>query len=160
MVRITDQLYLGKCEDCPLVLAGNHHVLLTCHYPCDRLQAKKATCQPLREAMGRAGDPGGREIAILDLLNQEIPNYRIQDFTGSLDILSRWIKDGRNVTVISEHAQSRAASLALLWMAFRQKSLSRSSYSAARADFKRIYPHYLPWPGMIIFLNQEWDAFL
>jgi hypothetical protein len=152
MQKITN-LYLGKCNDCPNALAGGFNVILACHYPCSRSQwGSELPCMVLKNST-----PPER-IFHLDLPNQEIPNYKVKDFKEVLNRIHDWQK-GNEVVVISEHAKSRAASLALLWLAFHEKSISRSSYGAARADFSRIYPQYTPWPGMVIFLNQEWEAF-
>jgi hypothetical protein len=151
MIKVTEKLYIARCsESVQNRLPAAAHIYC-CQQPCSRTSAQ------LPPALCTAGAPEApREF--ISLVNTEIPYYQAADFNHHLDLLDRRLHGGE-VVLLSEHGESRAPSLALLWMVFRGKLLSKSSFAAARADFSRIYPKYLPWPGWVIFFEQEWDAF-
>ncbi|MEW6516861.1 MAG: hypothetical protein AB1439_08160 [candidate division FCPU426 bacterium] len=158
MQRIAERLYLASCEDAEAVTQGPFAVVMICEWPC-RIFSERLG-RPLRTlvSQGRETLVAGKPYFHLDLPNLEIPNYRVCDFVETLERIKRW-QESHEVVILSEHAESRGASLGMLWLAFRARTISRSSFRAARMDFQNLYPRYAPWPGLVIFLEQEWDAF-
>jgi hypothetical protein len=151
MFKVAEKLYVAGCRECSQKRAPGTTYIYCCQWPCgqSRAQAVSPTCP------AASGNPRQNFIR---LVNTEIPNYRPEEFNQYLDLLDQHLNSGE-VVLVSEQGESRAPSLALLWMVFRGRYLSKSCFAAARSDFSRIYPHYLPWPGWIIFFEQEWDAF-
>ncbi len=158
MHQIDDRLFLASSTDSQTVVQGSFAVLLVCEWPCrffeEQLGRPVSTLfQQQSEVLVGSGKP----YLHLELSNQEIPNYQARDFNDALDVIARW-RQTHDVVIMSENAESRSASLALLWLAFRAKKISNSSYRAARLDFTNLYPRYVPWPGLVIFLEQWWDS--
>jgi hypothetical protein len=146
LYKVAEKLYVASCRSGALPAPGSAVI-----YCC--------SCPPRAPGPQPCSPPSGETPRhYLSLANTEIPDYRPEDFNRYLDLLDRNLQE-REVVLVSEQGESRAPSLAMLWMAFRGGMLSRSSFAAARADFSRIYPRYRPWPGWVIFFNQEWDAF-
>lgn len=157
MLKLTDHLYLGRCLESPHASQGRRTLLYVCHWPCGRADTRYEALPecPAAAAVTRGSENG--RLKFLDLVNVEIPHYRTADMMAILDLIDSKLSFG-DVVLISERAESRAPSLALLWLAFRGRLISRSSFAAARSDFTRLCPDYIPWPGWVIFLEQEWDA--
>jgi hypothetical protein len=133
-------------------------LIFTCHYPCSRLLKKRpglSSCT-IHNCKSAAAQPS--KIIYWDLLNREQPDERSQDLVVRLDQLSKEIET-REVVLISEHGFSRAATLALLWLAFRGNRLPGDTFTTARAEFMKIYPSYQPDPGWILLLEREWKTF-
>ncbi len=157
MQKIAEHLYVSQCHECSQLTADNYARIYCCHWPCEQSRKPRngaGTC------IGQKILPNEipQTLFFLELENMEIPRYQVSDFNQHLDLVDRLLKR-YDVIISSENAESRAPSLALLWMSFRGQLISRSSFAAARADFTRIYPRYTPWPGWVIFFEQEWDAF-
>jgi len=157
MIKLADKLYIGKCSHCKHSVQDTVTLIYTCHWPCSRMQNKVCsldTCPGQENLMH--GTENSRS-KYLDLANMEIPRYRVEEINQYLDLIDDNLSRG-DVYLISENGESRSPSMALLWMAFRGNLISRSSFAAARSDFTRIFPNYIPWPGWTIFFEQEWDA--
>lgn len=157
MLKLCDKIYVGRCLECEPVLGKGYTLIYACHWPCTRLQTGAGGPSRCRARELFLTSRLSQKVHFIDLQNVEIPNYKTEDFNTYLDIIDRAIENGE-AFLISEKGESRAASLGLLWMAKRGKLISRSSFTAARADFARLYPEYRPWPGWVIFYQQEWDA--
>jgi hypothetical protein len=157
MLRLAERLYLGKCRECQLAAVRQASLLYACHWPCARARQPYAPLEacPVLTAIA-SGRENGR-LKFFNLINTEIPNYQVSQIVHFLDLIDQRLA-AADVYLIGEQAESRAPSLALLWLAFRGGHISRSSFAAARADFSRLYPGYAPWPGWVIFCEQEWDA--
>ncbi|NTV52872.1 MAG: hypothetical protein HGA76_07675 [Candidatus Firestonebacteria bacterium] len=151
MNKVADKLYVASCNECSADPVLGATYICCCQRPCGsfKTQANMPVCPIASPAAS---------IINIPLINTEIPPYHAVEFNRYLDLLDYHLQHGE-VVLVSELGESRAPSLALLWLVFRSETLSRSSFAAARMDFSRIYPRYLPWPGWIIFFEQEWDAF-
>lgn len=157
MQNIFAGLYLGKCNECNFSSRKGRTLIYTCHWPCRRSDNPiwPILICPGQE-LSRRSDQAGR-VYFHSLQNMEIPRYQPQEVNRILDQIDCCLRDGE-VCLISEQGGSRAATLALLWLAKRSCQISRSSFAAARSDFTRLFPGYTPWPGWVIFCEQEWDT--
>jgi hypothetical protein len=156
MHRIADRLYLAKCSECRVRPGPGRTLIYACGRPCESVRgpAQDLAACPAEEF---AADPAaGAHVHLLGLQNSEIPHYRREDLLRGLDLIGAGL-DAGEVHLLSERCESRAPSLALLWLALRARTLSRSSFAAARSDFMRLFPAYVPWPSWTIFLHQEWE---
>jgi hypothetical protein len=157
MFKIAEKLYLAKCQESSFFKKNGNSLIYVCCLPC-RLQGNAVPQLACQEPEEKTEAKANYASFFLNIPNLEIPNYKPKDFIGYLDLMDERLKTSE-VVLISENAVSRAPSLALLWLAFRGKLISASSYPVARADFSNLYPTYAPWPGWAIFFQQEWDSF-
>jgi hypothetical protein len=157
MFKLAEKLYLAQCNESQGLLRQGYSLIYSCHWPCAHSRHKKDLPQCIGIKKGLKAN-GENQSVFIDITNLEIPNYSVEQFNLHLNLIDQVLKRDE-VVLISERGESRAPSLALLWMAFRGKMISSSSFAAARSDFTRLYPKYVPWPGWVIFFEQEWDAF-
>lgn len=76
-------------------------------------------------------------------------------FIKVLDFIDKWISE-RKVLVHCDQAQSRSPSLCLLYLAKRNKMIPNISYSAAKAEFIKLYPNFKPG-GIETYLINNWS---
>lgn len=77
-------------------------------------------------------------------------------FERSLGFIEKHIEI-RKVLIHCNLGNSRAPSLALLYMAKRAKVISDESYPVAAKDFHSIFPGYQPGLGIQMYLSQNWN---
>lgn len=74
----------------------------------------------------------------------------------SLDFISEHLNQGLKVLVHCNLGESRAPSIALLYMSARLDVLSKVSLEAAEEQFRTRYPYYNPKSGIRGFLLHNW----
>lgn len=78
-----------------------------------------------------------------------------ETFIRILDFIEKWLPK-RKVLIHCNQGFSRSPSLCLLFLAKRMRSISNKSYQAAKNDFLKIFPEYLPG-GIGDFINSNWN---
>lgn len=91
----------------------------------------------------------------LNMIDPDVPLFRMESFTKFLDFAQRHIKE-REVIIHCNRGESRAPSLALLFMAKRLKSLPAESYDAAASEFASKFP-CCPSSGIQLWLREHWS---
>lgn len=152
MIRITERLFIGNKHDLTSLITHPAHLIFLA--PWQEL-IEKTELEGKITSLTQLQDQQLGIRLLFPIKNEEIPHYHIEEFKQIIHLIDDYQKE--DVVVISPDGQSRAPSLVMIWLAKYAHKISSSSFSAARMDFNRIYQHYIPWPGMVIFLNQEWD---
>lgn len=155
------------CEVDPKLAFGN---MAACSYDPKILQAMVHACKDPchRKAVGytgRALDPNHpnylsleRENHLyLNLIDPTVPLFKAASFRIFLDFVDRWIRE-RPVIIHCNHGESRAPSLALLYMAKRLGTLPDTSYQLAAVAFRAMGFPYKPGEGIEKWLKDNWDA--
>lgn len=78
-----------------------------------------------------------------------------ETFTRSLDFIQKHLVAGDRVLVHCDQGVSRSPTLALLYLAKRERSISNASFQAAAADFSALYPRYNP-AGIADYVAEHW----
>lgn len=126
-----------------------------------------------REALGYTGrgapkdDPeyliAERERRLLlNLVDAPDPAYiREEIITKALDTIDSALDNGDKVLLHCNQGNSRAPTIALLWLRFHCKStqpfLARMAFDDAIAAFTEMYPTYAPADGMLGYAKSVWD---
>ncbi|MHB1798537.1 MAG: hypothetical protein ACYCUI_09570 [Vulcanimicrobiaceae bacterium] len=92
----------------------------------------------------------------LNIIDPPKPLFMPASFDVFLSFADREWLVGRKLLIHCNQGESRAPSLALLFLAKRRSALSNSSYSAARLEFERLYPAYNPSLGIQAYLTGNW----
>lgn len=80
----------------------------------------------------------------LNLIDPPRPLFKLKSFTTFLDFAEAQWEAGRRLLIHCNQGESRAPSLALLFLAKSRSALDNSSYLAARSQFERLCPNYRP----------------
>jgi len=80
-------------------------------------------------------------------------------FTEFLRFIRHHWNQGKTVLIHCNQGESRAPSLALLFLAKDIGVISNESYEKAKEEFMKIYPSYFPERGIQIYLREHWGEF-
>ena len=80
-------------------------------------------------------------------------------FTSFLDFGVRHWEEGKVLLIHCNQGESRAPSLALLFLAKHKREIPNESYADARAAFQLIDPNYQPGRGIQLYLAKHWGEF-
>lgn len=100
---------------------------------------------------------------ILNLVDAPDPAYvREEIITAALDAIDSALANGDKVLLHCNQGQSRAPTIALLWLRFHCKDtmpfLRRLTFEQAVEAMRERYPSYEPGGGMLGYAMTAWDA--
>jgi protein-tyrosine phosphatase len=151
-VVVSYRLSFGGDKTCSVNDDGSLAVVHACRIPCHRravgYKNDLADTHPnylVREK--------GHHL-YLNLIDSPQPLFKLASFEAFLGFVDREIRD-RPVHVHCNQGESRAPSLALLYMAKRLKTLPARSYREAAAAFRERFP-YNPGEGIETWLIANW----
>ena len=94
---------------------------------------------------------------ILNMVDVSNPNYFDKEMIDAgLNFIDEAIQKSMKILIHCNQGESRAPSIALLYLATRVGSLPIESLQIAEAEFRKIYPEYDPKPGIYGFLELNW----
>jgi hypothetical protein len=94
---------------------------------------------------------------ILNLIDADNPDFvRDEIVTAVIDDINDSMALGRKVLIHCNQGQSRAPTLALLWL--HRRGILGGSYDEAAFIFKKVYPDFAPAAGMDGYARAHWEA--
>lgn len=94
----------------------------------------------------------------LNMIDPPAPLFMPPLFTTFLSFSEKHWSEGRKILIHCNQGESRAPSLALLFMAKCRGVISNDSYESAKEDFDGIYQNYNPGRGIQIYLSKNWGS--
>ncbi|MFH1679083.1 MAG: hypothetical protein ABIH26_00385 [Candidatus Eisenbacteria bacterium] len=156
MHQVHDYLFVGDDVDCRSG-SGEWAVVHACKSPChQRAVGYRGSLSPHHPnylVLERGGD------LYLNMIDPPVPLFMPPLFTSFLAFASRHSKSGKKILIHCNLGESRAPSLALLFLAKCTGMISNDSYAAARAEFVPLCPGYTPGLGIQMYLTQHWREF-
>lgn len=150
--HVHDRLSFGALEDC--IHGGDGAVVHACKIPCHRACVGYQNNLPPDHPYYLHYE-SGRHL-YLNLIDPPVPLFKKESFDIFFDFMDRQIAHHR-VLIHCNQGQSRAPSLALLYMAKRLDALPDDSYLAARTAFESKFP-YAPGKGIETYLTENWNG--
>ena len=95
----------------------------------------------------------------LNIIDPPIPLFMMPLFTEFLRFIRHHWNEGKNVLIHCNKGESRAPSLALLFLAKDIGVINNESYEKAKEEFMKIYPSYFPGRGIQTYLPDHWGEF-
>lgn len=93
----------------------------------------------------------------LNIIDPPVPLFKSETFSHFLKFTCKHWNEGKRILVHCNKGESRAPSLALLFLAKGLAVLDNSSYQNARIQFEKIYPRYSPGKGINTYFTENWD---
>jgi hypothetical protein len=156
MVKIHDRLFIGSIRDCFHQKEG-WAVVHACKSPCHQ------------RAVGYQGSlPGHHPHYLilerpnnlyLNMIDPSEPLFMPPLFTEFLRFARQHWEAGKNFLIHCNRGDSRAPSLALLFLSKVLEVLPADSYWEAWQEFFKIYKNYLPGQGIQLYLSKNWAWF-
>jgi len=94
----------------------------------------------------------------LNIIDPPVPLFMPPLFTSFLAFTKRHWSEGKNILIHCNQGESRAPSLALLFMAKCSSALNNESYQTAKVEFELIYPGYNPGKGIQKYFSTNWGV--
>jgi predicted protein tyrosine phosphatase len=154
MFQVHDRLYVGTANECFEDRPG-WAVVHACKSPCHQravgYRGSLPSSHPHHLVLERERD------LFLNIIDPPRPLFQRATFSTFLGFTARHWQAGAEVFIHCNQGESRAPSLAALFMARHLGALDASSFDAASRELARIYPTYFPAAGILHYLRQEWD---
>ncbi|MGD0654831.1 MAG: hypothetical protein ABSA16_10840 [Thermoguttaceae bacterium] len=156
MKSIYERLYIGTEEDCR---SGNNEwaIVHACKSPCHQREVgyhgSLPSTHPNYLVLEREND------LILNMVDPPRPLFMPKLFIDFLWFSEKHWNKGKNLLIHCNLGESRAPSLALLFIAKRLHRINGSSYENAKSEFMNLFPSYTPGLGIQIYLHQHWNEF-
>ncbi len=93
----------------------------------------------------------------LNIVDPDIPLFMPQTFVDFMNFSQKHYSEGMNLLIHCNLGESRAPSLALLFMAKGMHVISDRSYEEARREFQISYPGYMPGLGIFRYFTENWN---
>jgi hypothetical protein len=154
MVKIHDRLYIGDLTVCRIGSA-ELVVVHACKSPCHQ------------RSVGYTGSLSSQHsnyLALvqaydlyLNIIDPPVPLFKRESFTQFLEFGSKHYDRGGSLLIHCNRGESRAPSLALVFLAKHLKAIPSDSYEAAKQAFSSLYAGYRPGLGIQKFLETNWN---
>lgn len=151
--QITNQLFYGADAVCTHGLDSSFaviHACKTCHSRRLRYTGSLPSSHP--NYLAWSGD----HHLYLNLIDPPKPLFMPGSFVQFFQFADAEIRD-RPLLIHCNQGESRAPSLALLYMAKRLNLLPDDSYHSAKVEFEKHYSYH-PGLGIQMFLERNWEA--
>lgn len=154
MIKVHDRVFVGDDADCRAAQRADItivHACKTCH------QAELKYTGSLSSVDTKYLSHERDNELFLNLIDPPVPLFKLQSFEIFLQRTSAHYAAGESILIHCNKGQSRAPSLALVFLSKRLGVIGNGSYARAREDFEALYPSYEPGKGIETFLTEHWQ---
>jgi len=155
MVKIDNRLFIGTVDDCRAgteQLAVVHACKSPCHQQAVGYRGSLPASHPNYLALQREHD------LYLNIIDPPVPLFKVETFEHFLAFAKTNYDSDNSVLIHCNQGESRAPSLALLFLAKHIGAMPDSSYEDAKQAFLRVFPAYRPGIGIQRFLADNWTT--
>lgn len=156
MLQAYDRLHVGgetSCRSGVDNLAVVHACKSPCHQAAVGYKGSLPSQHPHYLVLRRDRD------LFLNIIDPPVPLFGPETFSAFLAFAGEHYDQGRSLLIHCNQGESKAPSLALLFLAKYLRVIPGDSYVEARIAFTVMYPGYRPGSGIQRFLDQNWQSF-
>ena len=154
MIEIYPNLYVGTDSDCFFDSRDDWVVVHACKFPCHQkavgYHGNLSPTHPNYLVLER-----GTHL-FLNMIDPDTPLFKPALFDSALSFIARY-SPTRKVLIHCNKGNSRAPSLALLYLAKRVRVINSESYTTAAKVFRTEFPGYQPGRGIQLYLIEHWN---
>ncbi|MBZ9612335.1 hypothetical protein [Rheinheimera maricola] len=92
----------------------------------------------------------------LNIIDPPVPLFMPPLFSAFLEFSIKHWGQGKQLLIHCNQGESRAPSLAMLFLAKGLSVIPDTSYEAARIEFEKLYPRYNPGKGIEMYFSINW----
>lgn len=97
-------------------------------------------------------------LNLVDMDREFLPKYTHPIMSAAMGFIDTWI-DAGPILIHCNQGCSRSPAIGLVYMA-RKGAVDASSYQAARNDFMKLFPAYMPGRGISLYLEHWWQELM
>lgn len=94
----------------------------------------------------------------LNIIDPAEPLFMPPLFSHFIEFSNKHWSQGKKIIIHCNQGESRAPSLALLFLAKVVSVIPNDSYGAAREEFEKLYPRYNPGQGIQKYFAKNWSV--
>ena len=153
MIEVYPNLYVGTESDCFFDNRDDWAVVHACKFPCHQ------------KAVGYSGNLSRKHPnylvlergthLFLNMIDPDTPLFKPPLFDSALSFMDRYFPTHK-VLIHCNKGNSRAPSLALLYLSKCIQVINSESYATAAKDFRTKFPGYQPGRGIQTYLTKHW----
>ena len=155
MIEVHERVLVGSDLDCRSGgpdIAVVHACKSPCHQRAVGYRGSLPSSHPNYLVLEREFD------LYLNIIDPPVPLFRPELFQAFLSFADRHWGAGRTLLIHCNQAESRAPTLALLFLAKRLRSINAESFEQARREFLSKYPAYRPGEGLRQYMTLNWTS--
>lgn len=153
MIKVHERLYIGDGTACRPGLA-TLSVVHACKTPChQRAVGYTGSLSPAHPNYLVLRTPCD---LFLNIIDPPVPLFKIETFIHFLLFAREHHDGGASVLIHCNQGESRAPTLALLFLAKHLRVIPNGSFLEAREAFSSLYAGYRPGAGIQQFLTVNW----
>ena len=156
MIEVGERLFVGSQDDCRIG-DDDWAIVHACKSPCHQravgYRGSLPRSHPNYLVLEETND------LYMNIIDPPGPLFMILLLTSFLAFAQRHWEQGRKILIHCNQGESRAPSLALLFLAKCRNEISSESFYSAKQEFQRIYPYYQPGQSIQIYLRGKWIDF-
>ena len=154
IMKIHERLFIGSDDEC-FIKRDGWVTVYACKSPCHQSAVGYRGSLPSNHPHYLVLEKENN--LYLNMIDPPEPLFMMPLFTRFLEFTSAYWDIKKNVFIHCNKGESRAPSLALLFLAKKVGVINNESYKKAKQDFIKIYPYYTPGTGIQFFLEKNWD---
>ena len=154
MFKIDERLFIGNDTEC-FQNSDGWVTIHACKSPCHQNAVGYKGSLPSTHPNYLVFESGNN--LFLNLIDPPTPLFMKQSFDVFFKFAEKKYNDGKTLFIHCNQCESRAPSLALLFLAKKIKKINNESYQVARSEFQKIYPFYNPGQGIKDYLGKNWN---
>lgn len=139
-----------SCKSGSADLAVVHACKSPCHQRAVGYKGKLPNTHPNYLVLEQEND------LYLNIIDPPVPLFMPPLFSNFMNFANKHWNESRTLLIHCNQGESRAPSLALLFLAKGLSVINNDSYGSARAEFEKIYPMYNPGKGIETYFTKNW----
>jgi len=156
MRKIYERLFVGTDYDCFDNRAG-WAAVHACKIPCHQRALGYRGSLPPSHPHYLVLEKGPN--LYLNMIDPPKPLFMMPLFTHFLVFARNNWHEGKNILIHCNLGESRAPSLAMIFLAKVTKTLPDDSFESAHKEYQKIDPYFSPGQGIQIYLKEKWNEF-
>jgi hypothetical protein len=153
MIHVHDRIHVGDMSACSLTATTGAHVH-ACKSPCHQVAVGYRGSLPSNHPNYLVFQRD-RHL-FLNLIDPRVPLFKVESFRAFRMFAAEHWHSGQELVIHCNQGESRAPSLALVFMAHDVAVLPSGSFDEAKRAFLLLYPSYRPGQGISTFLTRSW----
>ncbi len=96
----------------------------------------------------------------LNMIDPDKPYFKKESFAAFFEFAKKHYEDGKSIFIHCNRGESRAPSLALLFMLKYLSVIGNDSFENAKSNFLKVYKTYRPGMGISSYLTNNWETII